>query len=119
MSDTLIAKIREYLMSPQSRASSMMPKRPPFSPASKEAVEEAERSLGFQIPTLLKRCYLEIANGGFGPGCGVIGVKGGCAGDCGTLVECYESFTREDESSDEEWQEGLLPFCGWGCAMFS
>ncbi len=37
-------------------------------PAAQEAVEEAERAVGLPVPPLLRRLYLELGNGGFGPG---------------------------------------------------
>jgi len=36
-------------------------------PASLEQVEEAELKIGYPLPPLLRRLYLEVANGGFGP----------------------------------------------------
>lgn len=47
---------------------------PPASPA---AVARAEAALGFALPTTLRAIYLDVANGGFGPGYGVMGVEGG------------------------------------------
>jgi hypothetical protein len=36
-------------------------------PASAAAIAEAERKLGFQLPTFLRTLYKEVANGGFAP----------------------------------------------------
>ncbi|MEV6371357.1 hypothetical protein AB0L86_31195 [Micromonospora musae] len=36
-------------------------------PASPEAVSDAEKVIGYPLPRLLRRLYLEVANGGFGP----------------------------------------------------
>lgn len=92
----------------------------PFPPASSDFIDAAERRLGFSLPPLLRRCYLEVGNGGFGPGYGIIGVEGGCASDFGNLVETYELFAEYRESEGNcEWQRGLLPFCEWGCNMYS
>lgn len=48
------------------------PALPP--PASVAALEAAERSLGFRLPAGLRRLYLEIADGGFGPGGGLLSI---------------------------------------------
>ena len=37
-------------------------------PASQEAIEEAERNIGFSFPPLLRQIYEEVGNGGIGPG---------------------------------------------------
>ena len=39
-------------------------------PASLEAVKECEALVGHRLPPLLRRPYLEVGNGGFGPGYG-------------------------------------------------
>ncbi len=81
---------------------------PPLEPASAEAVEAAERLLGHPLPPLLRRIYLEVANGGFGPG--VLGVEGGCTDDMGR--------TAVDWLNSEE-HFGLFPVAYWGCAVYS
>jgi len=41
-------------------------------PATPEAVAAAEEVIGFPLPPLLRRLYVEVANGGFGPNEGTI-----------------------------------------------
>lgn len=41
------------------------------SPVTESDVMQAEAMIGFALPSLLKRPYLEIGNGGFGPGDGL------------------------------------------------
>lgn len=82
-------------------------------------MSEAERRLGFPMPALLKACYLNIGNGGFGPGYGVIGIEGGYTSDYGNLVETHELLKQDLESEGDEWPSGLLAFCEWGCNIFS
>jgi hypothetical protein len=48
-----------------------------FPPASELHITETERQLGFSLPVLLRLLYTQIANGGFGPGYGIIGIPGG------------------------------------------
>jgi hypothetical protein len=89
-------------------------------PASEEQVRRAEAELGFQIPPLLRSIYLNVGNGGFGPGYGIIGVgAGGHRSDLGTLVQTREEIKRGADYLGLEWQDSLLPFCGWGCNIFS
>ncbi|MEV7986846.1 hypothetical protein [Micromonospora sp. NPDC085948] len=80
---------------------------PPLEPASVHAVDDAERLLGHPLPPLLRRIYLEVANGGFGP---VLGVAGGGTDDLGR--------TAVDLLSPRE-PAGLLPIGYWGCAIYS
>ncbi|MDG4807360.1 hypothetical protein O7634_11425 [Micromonospora sp. WMMD1120] len=80
---------------------------PPLEPATPEAVNEAERVLGYPLPPLLRRLYLEVANGGFGP---VLGVAGGCTDDLGRTA--VDRLNSRDPA-------GLLPLAYWGCAIYS
>lgn len=111
MDEPLIESIRGYATS---RVTAL-----PYAAASEEAVGEAEARLGFRIPALLEACYLTVGNGGFGPGYGIIGVRGGYASDYGTLVETHGLLKRDQESMGREWPSGLLPFCEWGGNIFS
>ncbi|MGW9196693.1 hypothetical protein [Micromonospora chersina] len=81
---------------------------PPLEPASAEAVADAERLLGHPLPLLLRRLYLEVANGGFGPG--VLGVAGGYTDDL--------ERTAVDRLDPRE-PPGLFPVAYWGCAIYS
>jgi SMI1 / KNR4 family (SUKH-1) len=89
--------------------------------ATLELVLEAEKQLGFALPPLLRRAYLEVANGGFGPGYGVMGIWDGFTDDqSNTVVDLYQSYRRgypDDPTWD--WPRGLLPICHWGCAVYS
>ena len=87
--------------------------------ASADAVRLAEARLGFAIPELLKNLYLNVANGGFGPGYGVIGVAGGHRSSLGTLVETFDEIVRGAEYLKLKWNTRLLAFCDWGCNIYS
>ena len=62
-------------------------------PARPGQVEEAERIIGFPVPPLLRRLYLEVANGGVGPGGGgILGLRGGHGSGSGSgegLLDIY------------------------------
>jgi hypothetical protein len=97
------------------------PRRILFPPAPQKHIGGAEAALGFPFPPLLKEIYLQVGNGGFGPGLGgsIIGVDGGYASDFGTLVTTYRTFQEGKEADGDAWTTGLLPFCEWGGLMFS
>lgn len=91
------------------------------SPASAGVLDSDEKALGFALPPLLRRVYLEIGNGGFGPGYGLIGMSGGTPSDTGYTVPTYYRLFRSREAKDSTWSwpEGLLVICHWGCAIYS
>jgi hypothetical protein len=62
---------------------------------------------------------LEVSNGIAGFSYDIMGLEGGCASDSGDLLKAYREFETSGESENEPWQPGLLPFCNWGCAVFS
>jgi len=90
-------------------------------PAGPEEVASAERELGFRLPSLIRSLYLEIANGGFGPGYGLVGLPGGVPDiDSGKdLISLYSAF-RQPDPSDKlwKWPEELLPVANIGCGMY-
>lgn len=96
----------------EARASGETERLPPLLPATREAVEEAEARIGHPLPALLRLLYLEIGNGGFGPGYGILGVRGGHPDDRGaTAVDLLGDY--------EVPRTTLLPVCHWGCAIYS
>jgi SMI1 / KNR4 family (SUKH-1) len=100
-----------------------------FPPIPENQLIETEQKLGFSLPPLLRLLYTHIANGGFGPGYGIIGVIGGFplmdgfgediaqgyqqAIQAGTLIqlEAYEMITwaqwvRASDPLPDDHQEG-------------
>lgn len=72
--DALIARIKERVADPQravDAATWVCPMPTVAPPASPAAVDAAEAALGFAIPQLLRRLYIEVGNGGFGPNYGL------------------------------------------------
>lgn len=75
---------------------------------------EAEQVIGYRLPPLLRRLYLEVANGGFGPRDGVLGVSGGAwVGDWADIVDVYTAFRSDRHPA---W---LVWLFDWGCAIWS
>jgi hypothetical protein len=85
------------------------PDLPP--PATQAQLRMAREQLGFAFPALLERMWTEIANGGFGPGYGIVGLEGGAAFDPQgwNVVENYLSL------AGSHWPARLVPICDWGC----
>ena len=92
-----------------------------FPPATHAQIDGAGRRLGFKIPADLRTLYVEVANGGFGPGYGLLGVDSGATDDSGANVErAYELLSAPDpDVPDWSWPEGGLPCCYWGCQVYS
>jgi hypothetical protein len=109
-----------------------------FPPATEEQIRVTERSLGFALPQVLRDLYLQVANGGLGPGTGLRGVEGGYKGAYlqyndvpGTQGHSHVfSYTTYEASAvrteaeggrvsmrvpHDEWLEHLLPLCDLGC----
>jgi hypothetical protein len=82
-------------------------------PASPDLVAGAEQTLGFSLPPLLRRIYLEVADGGFGPGYGLFGIADGPPFH-DTLIEYYK-----EEHWAANWPERFLRVCHWGCEIYS
>ena len=90
------------------------PKTVWFDVVSKAGIEFAEDVFGFALPKTLRRSYLEISNGGFGPGYHITGLPGGQESSWGDLLQSWTMVM-----SVEDCEEGWLPIIDWGCAQFS
>lgn len=90
---------------------------PRLEPASPEAVAEAEDVIGYPLPRLLRRLYLEAGNGGFGPRSGILGVRGGVAGNgYDDWVELARGHRADPNPLYPLWLTGIFD---WGCAIWS
>jgi hypothetical protein len=77
---------------------------PPLAaPASPKDIASAEKRLGFPLPDDLKHLYRAIANGGFGPGGGLIALD--------EMVSYYEELSANPPGEGgQPWPAHLLPF---------
>ena len=105
--DTLLEALREKaaLVVAGSLTSGAREHRPP---ASCDAVVSAETALGFALDPFLRRAYLDVCDGGIGPGYGSLPVTGE-----ESLSSVYASFRGG------AWPPGLLPVWDWGDAAWS
>jgi hypothetical protein len=81
-------------------------------PAEPVALARAEAALGVALPEELRRIYLEVADGGFGPGEGLLTLE--------RMVVAYRDLLDGDElPRGRSWPRGLLPVVaggpGWDC----
>jgi hypothetical protein len=104
--DELIRIIKTRVRSPRLRSDLRTNPPPLFPPVEPNQIARAEASLGLTLPPFLSRLYREVANGGFGPGGGLVGLQGGHGDSAGlTLVEVYNLFRKADEG----WPVPHLP----------
>ena len=89
---------------------------PPPPPASPAAIEEAETLVDTGLPKLLKELYA-IANGGFGPGYGLLGLRDGFTDDMHRTA--VDILAEAPQGLWPGMPTGLLPLCHWGCAIYS
>lgn len=103
---TFVGNQREYARgSPEyleARAAGLIEKLPPLMPTTREAVEMAQRDFGYPLPSLLRRLYLEVGNGGFGPGYGILSLPIG-----------------EEHKAWRSLPPSLFPVCDWDCGISS
>ncbi len=88
--------------------------------AAAEQVAASEASLGFPLPALLRQLFMEVGNGGFGPGAGLLGLPiGEEAGGSeeASAVGRYAALRRRKVAA--LWPKGLLPLCDWGHGILS
>ena len=73
--------------------------------------------MGCILHPLHRRLFEEVANGGFGPGYGLIGLPGGTLdGDGRSLVELREILWLDSETP---MPPPVVPLSEWGCGIWS
>ncbi|MEU0412220.1 SMI1/KNR4 family protein [Streptomyces griseorubiginosus] len=86
-------------------------------PASAEDVTAFERVVGHPMPGLLKRMYLEVANGGFGPWRVVsLTETDDWFSDRADITMAYQAFGGAES---DVLPSGLVPLMDRGCAMWA
>ncbi|MGW5130711.1 SMI1/KNR4 family protein [Streptomyces sp. NPDC004135] len=84
-------------------------------PASADDVAAFERVVGHPMPELLRRMYLEVANGGFGPWeVASLTDTGDWFSDCADITMAYRGFADPDGLPP-----GIVPLMDRGCAMWT
>jgi len=105
--DALIECLKDRIQNKELTPATIPPPAPP------REVEWIEQELGFPLPPLLRRIYLEVANGGFGLGSGILGISSnGATNENGnTAVSLYLKEKRQKF-------KGMLPICYYGCLAY-
>jgi hypothetical protein len=118
MDDLIVAAIRKRL---RTKMTDLRGPSHTLKPGNPAEIANDETRLGYTLPSLMKRIYIEIGNGGFGPGYGLIGLTNGIPDDTGkTGPAIYEQFRKgSPDEPNWKWPDGLLPICHWGCAILS
>jgi hypothetical protein len=86
-------------------------------PVSLNAVVEAERAIGCALHPLHRRVFQEVANGGFGPGDGLVGLPGGSLDiDQRSIVDLKEALWLDNT---KPLLAPVVPLCDWGDGIWS
>jgi hypothetical protein len=78
-----------------------------YSPTPRAEIEAAEAALGFPFPALIREIWLQIGNGGFGPGYGITGVETGKKINDETLIEARDYMLQSTEYLKEDLEQAL------------
>ncbi|MEU0600878.1 DUF4240 domain-containing protein [Streptomyces sp. NPDC006393] len=90
------------------------------SPATPDDVAAVERAVGRPMPPLLRRLYLEVANGGFGVWeCLSLTDTGNRFSDERDMIEAHRLFSMKDDSGIPAIPEGVVPLMDRGCSMWT
>ncbi len=119
-----------------------------YPPATDEQLQATEEALGFPLPPVLHALYEQVANGGFGPGYGLLGAIGGGNEHGWLLTDTYHGMKADTQPIDlltcerlatpiektggfykfisdlqtpiphGYWPESLLPLSHDGCGLF-
>lgn len=114
MSIALIRRLKERIRSEPTVDMAVCPPIRPRPPVSEQVFADAEARIGFPLPPLVREMYTQVADGGYGPGYGVIQLTG-------HPYALVESRLRmdEDDAPERAWPQRLVEFVNWGCHYFS
>lgn len=86
-------------------------------PATPQQIEESERALGFRLSPALLQIYGRVANGGVGPGYGLMGLLEGAVDEYGDTA--VSRYVADRDAPDILWPAGLVCLCSWGDGVYS
>jgi len=86
-------------------------------PASEQDVRRAEAAIGYPLPPLVRRIYLELADGGIGPFGGIEGVNDGNY-PLGYPTD-WPDGPPDDPDIPPTPPRGVVFFCDFGCSMWT
>jgi hypothetical protein len=116
----LFSEIQRMLVASPGRPSQFSP---PLSaipnPITSSELAEEESRLGYVFPPLLRQLYLQVGNGGFGPGNGLLSVRQISPKVDQTIATLYHQLHGARIKRGAMWQDGLVPFAEWGDFILS
>jgi hypothetical protein len=114
----LIERASDPLRASDVPRQNLPPPRERYPPLPTQQVANVEARLGFRLPPLLRAIYLQVCNGGVGPGYGLIGCDGGPSIYDGDLAGCYLASIQEDPPLPfHPWPHQFITIGDWGCNM--
>jgi hypothetical protein len=118
MSETLICRLQKRIRStPTVDWVMVSPPICPRPPVTARVLAEAEAQLGFPLPPLVRALYTQVADGGYGPGHGVIDLIGDEYSLVGSRI--LMNLQNANSPGGRWWPERLVQFVSWGCHYFS
>jgi hypothetical protein len=82
-------------------------------------VKSFEQATGLRLPAFYARVLTEVANGGFGPGFGLIGLPPYVDDDLRTDLQAAYLEGRACDDLSLRTPHGILYLCSWGCGTYS
>ena len=115
----LLDALRLRLADPRRRTDQDDWQAPLLPVANRKDIDAAEASIGRPLPAALRLVLLEVANGGFGPGYGLLGVGPvGHRTDIGDWHVNLPEFFRVQLEEDPEWDRDQLVIVDHGCVIW-
>lgn len=115
----LVEALRLRVGDPRRRIGADIRPVPLLPVADRQDLDAAEASIGHSLPPTLRLVLTEVANGGFGPGYGLLGV-----GLTGHRIDIAEfslnlpDFYRLQLEQDPEWNRDQLVIADHGCVIW-
>jgi hypothetical protein len=112
MDQSLIDRLRQRIVSGPAIDVEVCPPPRPGPPATTDELAEAEGQLGFALPELVRALYLQVGNGDWGPGYGLLPLTGP-----GSLAEETLWHIQYSPSAlgGPGWPPRLVKLVSWGC----
>lgn len=119
-SDEIMRAVRKRLATPEKRTDEEVAKSL-NSRATVKEIEVAEQILDLKFVPLLKRLFVEVANGGFGPGYGLLGVAiNDVSENSQSLVNLYEGqSSAEWKARFPHWPIQMVRIAYMGCDVYA
>lgn len=115
--DQLLMTVRERALNPATRTDHPSERHHEMpAPATSDEIRTAEAQLGFLLHPFHRRLFEEVADGGFGPGDGLVGVEGGRDAHGRSLIELRDMLWLDERTP---LPAGMVPLCDWGDAIWS